>query len=71
MNKRITFRLDKELEDLLGKLPHRLFYNLSVLVREALRTKVAEMINIDNSSHITPLEKGNNNEANIWEDKNT
>lgn len=65
MNRRITFRLDKELEDLLSKLPNKLFYNLSVLVREALRTKVAEMINIDNSSHITSLEKGNNNEANI------
>lgn len=65
MQKRITFRTDEELDNLIDNFTNKDLFNLSALIREALKERISEMIDIDNSSQYTSLEKGETNEPNI------
>ena len=57
MNTRITVRLDEELSKLLSQIQNKNIYNLSGLIREALKTKLNDFINVDNSGDLRSLEK--------------
>lgn len=67
MTERITIRLNEELQQLLSKIRNKGIYNLSALVREALRDKLGVLLSIDNSSQHGFLGKGevNNETSNI------
>ena len=64
---KITVRLDEELSQLLSEIKNKNLYNLSALVRQALREKLGAYISIDNSSKHGFLGKGevNNETSNI------
>ena len=47
--KKITVRLDEELSKLLSELKNKNLYNLSALVRQALRKKLVDFSTLDNS----------------------
>lgn len=47
--KKITVRLDRELSKLLSDIQNKHLYNLSALVRQALREKLCNFISLDNS----------------------
>ena len=57
MNTRITVRLDEELSKLLSQIQNKNIFNLSGLIREALKTKLNDFINVDNSGDLRSLEK--------------
>ncbi|MCM1264841.1 MAG: ribbon-helix-helix protein, CopG family [Candidatus Gastranaerophilales bacterium] len=57
MNTRITVRLDEELSKLLSQIQNKSIFNLSGLIREALKAKLNDFINIDNSEDLGSLEK--------------
>lgn len=57
MTERITIRLDEELQLLILKIKNKGLYNLSALVRQALKDKLSVLSYIDNSSQLIPLEK--------------
>lgn len=57
MNTRITVRLDEELSKLLSQIQNKNIFNLSSLIREALKTKLNDFINVDNSGDLRSLEK--------------
>lgn len=57
MAERITIRLDEELQHLILKIKNKGLYNLSALVRQALKDKLSVFSYIDNSSQLIPLEK--------------
>lgn len=57
MNTRITVRLDEELSKLLSQIQNKSIFNLSGLIREALKTKLNDFINVDNSGDMRSLEK--------------
>ena len=61
MIKRITVRIDEELENLITRIKGCKIMNLSALVREALKTYLKKLI--DNSEENTPIEKGTNYEV--------
>ena len=65
--KKFTVRLDEELQQLLSQIKNKGLYNLSALVRQALREKLGAYISIDNSSQHGFLGKGevNNETSNI------
>ena len=44
MQKKITFRLDDELRELLNNIPNLSLYNLSGLTREALKGKLSDVL---------------------------
>lgn len=60
MQKKITFRLDDELRDLLNKVPNLGLYNLSVLTREALKLKLSNFLRMDNNESTNSQRKENN-----------
>ena len=63
MIKKFTVRLDEELQQLLSQIKNKGLYNLSALVRQALREKLGVYVSIDNSSQHGSLQKGEvNNE---------
>lgn len=57
MNTRITVRLDEELSKLLSQVQKKSIFNMSGLIREALKTKLNDFICIDNSGDLRSLEK--------------
>ncbi len=57
MAERITIRLDEELQHLILKIKNKGLYNLSALLRQALKDKLSVLSYIDNSSQLIPLEK--------------
>lgn len=57
MQKKITFRLDDELRELLNNIPNLSLYNLSGLTREALKGKLSEISYIDNNEEHNSLER--------------
>ena len=57
MNTRITVRLDEELSKLLSQIQNKNIFNLSGLIREALKTKLNDFINVDNGGDLRSLEK--------------
>ncbi len=57
MNTRITVRLDEELSKLLSQIQNKSIFNLSGLIREALKAKLNDFINVDNSGDLRSLEK--------------
>ena len=57
MNTRITVRLDEELSKLLSQIQNKNIFNLSGLISEALKTKLNDFINVDNSGDLRSLEK--------------
>jgi hypothetical protein len=57
MQKKITFRLDDELRELLNKVPYLDKYNISILARKGFRHIVGEILSIDNSEKKYMLEK--------------
>lgn len=57
MNTRITVRLDEELSKLLSQIQNKSIFNLSGLIREALKAKLNDFINVDNSGDQRSLEK--------------
>lgn len=57
MNTRITVRLDEELSKLLSQIQNKSIFNLSGLIREALKAKLNDFINIDNSGDLRSLKK--------------
>ena len=57
--KKFTVRLDEELSKLLSELKNKNLYNLSAIVRQALRDKLVDFIHIDNSGIGREVEKGN------------
>lgn len=65
--KKFTVRLDEELSKLLTSIKNKNLYNLSALVRQALREKLGVYVSIDNSSQHGFLGKGevNNETINI------
>ena len=64
MIKKFTVRLDEELQQLLSQIKNKGLYNLSALVRQALREKLGVYVSIDNSSQHGFLGKGEvNNET--------
>lgn len=57
MKTRITVRLDEELTKLLAQIQNKNIFNLSGLIREALRAKLNDFKGIDNSGDLKELEK--------------
>ena len=57
--KKITVRLDEELSKLLSELKNKNLYNLSALVRQALRKKLVDFSTLDNSCKGREVEKDN------------
>ena len=57
--KKFTVRLDDELSKLFSELKNKNIYNLSALVRQALREKLVDFLDIDNSNKVRRVEKGN------------
>ena len=57
--KKITVRLDEELSKLFSELKNKNLYNLSALVRQALKEKLVDFLYIDNSGTGRGVEKGN------------
>ena len=56
--KKFTVRLDEELSKLLSDIQNKHLYNLSALVRQALREKLCNLISLDNSGKGRGVEKG-------------
>lgn len=63
--KKFTVRLDEELQQLLSQIKNKGLYNLSALVRQALREKLGVYVSIDNSSQHGFLGKGEVNNEKI------
>lgn len=59
MINKFTVRLDEELSKLLSEIKNKNLYNLSAIVRQALREKLVDFIRIDNSGIGREAEKGN------------
>lgn len=59
MKKKFTVRLDEELSKLLSEIKNKHLYNLSALVRQALREKLVDFSSLDNSGKGRELEKDN------------
>ena len=57
--KKITVRLDEELSKPLSELKNKNLYNLSALVRQALRKKLVDFSTLDNSGKGREVEKDN------------
>ena len=57
--KKITVRLDEELSKLLSELKNKNLYNLSALVRQALRKKLVDFSTLYNSGKGREVEKDN------------
>ncbi len=57
--RKFTVRLDEELSKLLSDIQNKNLYNLSALVRQALREKLVDFLDIDNSNKVRRVEKGN------------
>ena len=63
MTDRITIRLNDELQQLITEIKNKGLYNLSALVRQALKDKLVVLLHIDNSStHVLLGKEGDNNE---------
>ena len=60
MQKKITFRLDDELRELLNNIPNLSLYNLSGLTREALKAKLSNFLRMDNNESTNSQRKENN-----------
>ncbi len=54
---RITVRLDEDLSLLLSRIQKKQIFNISAIVRDALREKLLIFFDIDNSSQVNALEK--------------
>lgn len=57
--KKFTVRLDDELSKLFSELKNKNLYNLSALVRQALRKKLVDFSTLDNSGKGREVEKDN------------
>lgn len=56
--KKFTVRLDEDLSQLFTNIKNRNFYNLSAIVREALKEKLSVFLRQDNREEQPALEKG-------------
>ena len=57
MTERITIRLNEELQQLITEIKNKGLYNLSAIVRQALKDKLSVLLLLDNSSTHVLLEK--------------